>query len=286
MSYNEMIFLPQLDWVWVFRLGQGDSKRGENGPTVPTARTENCQFLTLLNSDTRFQIYDYLAPDRHTSQIIDIFEPNKDNSAKALDILMSTSHEIHDDVLLWLSQNSSWLTLRGPRGNVIQLLPTIQNTKYLLKWTSDFGCSHIPSKAVEAWHQFCFHNTTQSPIGPLVIEFHLPTRQDALSAFERLFAEPYRIEMGKRRVAVGPLPIAPFLTSIEIIICWWCLDETDARTRMPRRWNLDEKLRNAWAMTWHDVGGCSTVRKCGGLGTCRRRRRSRHPQLIWSIRNV
>jgi len=239
--------------------------------------------MTLLNSDTRFQIYDYLAPDRHASQIIKIFEPNKENSAKALDALMRTSHEIRDDVLLWFSRNTSWLTLSGPKGNAIQLLPKIQNTQYLLKWTSDFGCSHIPSKAVEAWHQFCFHNTAQSPIEPLVIEFHLSTRQDALSAFERLFAEPYRIEMAKRRTAVGPLPIAPFLTSIEIIIF---VDKTDRRTRMPRRWDLGEKLGRAWAIIWHDIGGCSTVRKCGGLWTCTRRRRSRHPKLSWCIRRT
>ena len=216
-------------------------------------------------------------PNPQTVQVINIFQP-EDGGSKALTVLLSTNHEIRREVLLWYSQNMSWLTQWGPRGNIIQLVPTVKNTKYHLKWTSDFGCSQIPSKAMEAWHQFCFYNSTRSNIGPLVVEFHLPSKQEVLSAFESLFAEPYRIEMTKRRAALGPLPIAAFLTSIEII-----LPRIEGNDSQAPGWNWDEKLDNALKILWHNIGGCSTVRKFGGLLTCKTRRRSRHPKLSWSI---
>jgi len=239
---------------------------------------KNCLFFRLLNLDVRFQIYQHLVPGPQTCQIVDIFEP-KDSGSKALTALLSTNHKIRYEVLLWYSQNMSWLTRKGPRGNAIQLVPTVQNTKYRLRWTSEFGSSQIPSKEVEAWHRFCFHNSTQSVIGPLVIEIYLTSNHEALSAFERLFAEPYRLEMRKRRAAVGPLPIAPFLTSIEVVL--HLIEDIDSHALILPSWNWDEKLNNALQILWHDIGGCSTTRRCGGLVTCMTRRRSRHPKLSW-----
>jgi hypothetical protein len=261
--------------LWSILLGQGDGTHLTHKPT-----NSGCLFLQLLNLDSRFQIYKHLVPNPQAVQVIDICQP-EDGGSKALTALLSTNHEIRHEVLLWYSQNMSWLTRQGPRGNVIQLLPTVQNTKYYLKWTSDFGCSQTPSKAVEAWHQFCFHNSTQASIGPLVVEFHLPSEQEVLSAFERLFAEPYRIEMGRRRAGVGPLPIAVFLTSMEVILP--LVEGNDSQAPIPPDWNWDEKLDNAWKIMWHNIGGCSTVWKCGGLWTCPKRRRSRHPKLSWSM---
>lgn len=288
MTYNDTVILTQLatqsnrrlmlDLLWPIRLGQGDGTHLAHEPM-----NSGCLFLQLLNLDTRFQIYKHLVPDPQAVQVVDIFEP-KDGGSKALTALLSTNHEIHQEVLLWYSQNTSWLTRRGPRGNAIQLLPTVQNTKYRLKWTSDFGCQRMPSKAMEAWHQFCFHNSTQSTIGPLVVEFHLSSDQEALSAFERLFAEPYRIEMGRRGAAVGPLPIAAFLTSIEIVLP--LIEDNDSQAPIPPGWNWDEKLDNALKILWHNIGGCSTVRRCGGLLTCKTRRRSRHPKLSWSMLRI
>lgn len=302
MGYNDVVVLARcaiqsirrfiLDLFWPLRLGHGDSTHWAH---KLTNTNNSCLFLQLLNLDTRFQIYKHLVPDRQEVQVIDIFEPQDDNS-KALTALLSTNHEIRDEILLWYSQNTSWLTRRGPRGNAIQLLPTVQNTKYLLKWTSDFGYSWVPSKAEKAWHQFCFHNSTESPIGPLVVEFYFPSSLEALSAFERLFAEPYRIEMGRRQAVAEPLPIAPFLTSIEIVLLlikdnhsWIPIPRR--RTPIPRGRTLitrargwDKSLDTAWKIIWHDIGGCSIVSKCGGdLGACMMRHSSRHPKLNWSV---
>jgi len=244
----------------------------ENNPA-----SNNCLFLRILNLDIRFQIYENLVPNPQTCQIIDIFEP-EDSGSKALTALLSTNHKIRFEVLLWYSQNTSWLTRKGPRGNLIQLIPTVQNTKYRLRWTNEFGSSQMPSKEVEAWHRFCFYNSTQSTIGPLVLEFYISSNEEALSAFKRLFAEPYRIEMEKRKVAIGPLPLASFLTSIEVVLP---LIENDNDLS---NWNWDEQLHTALQILWHNIGGCSIFRRCGGLLTCKTRRRSRHPKLSWRIR--
>lgn len=248
------------------RLDQGDETRG------------GCLFLQLLNLDIRFKIYKHLVPDRQAVQVVDIFEP-QDKGSKALTALLRTNTQIHDEILLWYAHNTSWLTRRGPRGDAIQLIPTIQNTKYLLRWTSDFDCSRTPSKAMEAWYQFCFHNFTLSTIGPLVIEYHLSSDQEALSAFERLFSEPYRIQMARTGKAVGPLPIAAFLTSIEIILPL-VKNNNNNQALLSPGWNPNEKLDKYLKIPWHDIGGCSRVRRCGGLPTCMNRRRSRHPKLI------
>jgi len=322
MTCNEAIFLLQLtaqsnrrfmlDLLWPFRPCQGISRHEQHEenereeedekyeeyekinrgfpfypvPDLDTLFQENREspFLTVLNSDIRFQIYDLLVDlvARYETHVVDIFKP-RHGGARALVPLMSVSRETRDDVLLWVSQNTSWLMRKGPVGNFIQPIPTIDNVKYLLKWTSDFGCSQIPSKEVEAWHQFCFHYPFKSPIAPLVIEFHLSSCQDVLSAFRRLFAEPYRIEIAKRRAAVGPLPIAPLLTSIEIVMC---LSNADSEYRDLDGWrDWDAKLRKAWRVIWHGIGGCSTVQKCGGLGSCIRasRRRSGIPILDWTL---
>jgi hypothetical protein len=257
-------------------LGQADGTYLTHKPT-----NSGCLFLQLLNLDSRFQIYKHFVPNPQAVQVINICQP-EDSGSKGLTALLSTNHEIRHEVLLWYSQNMSWLTQQGPRGNVIQLLPTVQNTKYYLKWTSDFGCSQTPSTAVLAWHQFCFHNSTQSSIGPLVVEFHLPSAQEVLSAFGRLFSEPYRIEIGRRRARTGRIPIAVFLTSIEVILP--LVEHKDSQAPIPPDWKWDEKLDTTWETMWHNIGGCgSTVWKCGGLESCSKRRRARRPKLSWTM---
>ena len=81
----------------------------ENNPA-----SNNCLFLRILNLDIRFQIYENLVPNPQTCQIIDIFEP-EDSGSKALTALLSTNHKIRYEVLLWYSQNTSWLTRKGLR---------------------------------------------------------------------------------------------------------------------------------------------------------------------------
>jgi hypothetical protein len=261
---------------WSIRLGQR-TKRAQK------LRTRTCLFLQLLSLDIRFQIYKQLVPEPQAIQVVDIFEPEDDNS-KALTALLSTNHQIRHEIQLWYSQNNSWLTRREPRGNAIQLFSTVKNTIYHLKWTTDFGCSFIPSKEVEAWHQFCFHNFTQSPIGPLVIEFQLSSRREALVAFERLFTEPYRIEMGRRKTAVGPLPMAAFLTSIEII---FPLVETNVtQAGMLPGWKWDEMLGLAWNILWHNARGCFTVTKCDDMFECIFSGGLRRPKFSWSMHRI
>ena len=301
MEYNDVVVLARraiqsirkfiLDLFWPLRLDQGDSTHWAYKPTTTNS---SCLFIQLLNLDTRFQIYKHLVPGRQEVQVIDIFEPQDDKS-KALTALLSTNHEIHDEILLWYSQNTSWLTRTGPRGNAIQLLPTVQNTKYLLKWTSNFGYSWGSSKAEAAWHQFCFHNSTKSPIGPLVVEFYFSGSLEALSAFERLFAEAYCIEMERGHMVAKPLPIAPFLTSIEVVLVFNMDNHSWIPTLIPRPsfppgsritrcQNWGKELDTIWKIMWHGIGGCSIVENCGGdLGACMMSRRSRHPKLSWSV---
>lgn len=84
---------------------------------------------------------------------------------------------------------------------------------------------------------------------------------------------------------VGPLPIASFLTSIEIVLPL-IEDDDDSGAIILLGWNWDEKLDNAWRILWHDIIGCSTVKKCGGVLTCTAGRRSRYPKLSWSISGI
>ncbi len=84
-----------LDLLWPILVGQGDETHLEPEPT-----NSGCLFLQLLNLDTRFQIYKYLVPVPKVLQVVDVFEP-KDCGSKALTARLTTSHEIHYDVLVW-----------------------------------------------------------------------------------------------------------------------------------------------------------------------------------------
>lgn len=139
----------------------GGLPRAEEPCSIHEPTVSNCHFTQILNPDIRFLIYRQLLDlDPNLVQVIDILHP-ENNGSGALAPLLSTNHEVRNEICTWLSTNQSWLARTRPMCDRIQLLPTIQNTKYLLKWTSDFDCSPTPSRAMEAWHKFCFHKSTQ-----------------------------------------------------------------------------------------------------------------------------
>jgi len=178
-----------------------------NSLLIPPA-AGRCLFLQLLSLDVRFEIYKHIALSESSEtlivpviHVVDILEPQK-NSLQPLTALLNTSHQIHQELLIWYSKNRSWLRYSGDQ---IFVHPTLKNTRYYLKWTDDFGASFTPSKEVESWYRFCFENPAPSVIGHLTIDFHIDLFE-VPSTIRILFSDPlpYRAiqKESKRRITL------------------------------------------------------------------------------------
>lgn len=110
----------------------------------------------------------------------------------------------------WYFSNKSWLTQENGE---IYILP--KDTKHYLGWAVDFGNMHIPSPSRLKWHAFCFEER-EFPVLHLTIDFQCHYRI-SLDAFQRVFAEPYRIERLERpHTPIKSLPLAKSLVNVEL----------------------------------------------------------------------
>lgn len=264
MTFGVAVALAQLT------IHSDPQEPGDNRTHLTSKPTNsNCLLLDLLNLDVRFQIYTNLLPDRNTVQVIDIVNPI-DEDSRTLTALMNTNSAIRQDVLLWYSQNTSWLTNTGLRGdNTIQLRPTVQNTKYIYKFTDDFLFWRLQRpQETAAWKRLWPYVSTQETIGPLVIELNLSSSLEIQSAMEWLFVKAHDIHKARNRGAgARPGPMAPFTTSVEFLF---------PVGKNPNPLSFWEGVLRAWVSQGaHQMAGCCVdrcSRKKWALG------------MTWSVR--